>query len=181
MLEQFKHPYKYKIQFSSDTQIGYVNVITFGTKADAINLFYKHCRLKNPNVIDCKFIGVVLDYEGGGGEIGTLTFQVNGETVGTFDGEDKLIDITVPTKMSQLVNDASYITRDDISEELVEEIKQEIEQELGGEIETKSNKVQVISEHSTEEEYPSAKAVYEYIESCVMTEEDVQRIIEGNS
>jgi hypothetical protein len=80
-----------------------------------------------------------------------------------------------------LVNDASYITRDDISEELVEEIKQEIEQELGGEIETKSNKVQVISEHSTEEEYPSAKAVYEYIESCVMTEEDVQRIIEGNS
>ena len=112
MLDQFQHLYKYRIQFSSDTKTGYVNVTTVGSKNDAINLFLKHCRLQHPVVIDCKFLSIVVD-KGGGGQIGTLTFEVNDEVVGTFSGEDKVIDIEVPTKTSQLINDSSFITRDD--------------------------------------------------------------------
>ena len=139
MLDQFQHLYKYRIQFSSDTKIGYVNVTTMGNKNDAINLFLKHCRLPHPVVIDCKFLSIVID-KGGGGQIGTLTFEVNDEVVGIFSGEDKVIDIQVPTKMSQLVNDSSYITRDELTNELVDEIKKDIEDELGGEIEKSNNK-----------------------------------------
>ena len=32
MLDQFQHLYKYRIQFSSDAKIGYVNVTTMGNK-----------------------------------------------------------------------------------------------------------------------------------------------------
>lgn len=182
MLNQFQHLYKYRIQFSSDTKIGYVNITTVGNKNDAINLFLKHCRLQHPVVIDCKFIGVVVD-KGCGGQIGTLTFEVNDEIVGTFSGEDKVIDIDIPTKTSQLTNDSSYITMDDITDELVEEIKKDIEEELGGEIETKSNKVQVITGEGSESEYPSTKAVVEYIDNSVsvIPEEKIDEIINGNN
>ena len=178
MLDQFQHLYKYRIQFSSDTKIGYVNVTTVGNKNDAINLFLKHCRLQHPVVIDCKFIGVVID-KNGGGQIGTLTFEVNDEVVGTFSGEDKVIDIVVPTKMSQLTNDSSYITRDELSDELVEEIKKDIE-ELGGKIETSQNKVQFITEEGSETEYPSTKAIIDYINRHTMTEEEINEIINSH-
>ena len=179
MLDQFQHLYKYRIQFSSDTKIGYVNVTTVGNKNDAINLFLKHCRLQHPVVIDCKFIGVVID-KNGGEQIGTLTFEVNDEVVGTFSGEDKVIDIVVPTKMSQLVNDSSYITRDDLTEELVEEIKKDIEEELGGEIETTNHKVQVITEEGSEVDYPSTKAVVDYLNSHIISEEEINEIINAH-
>lgn len=179
MLSQFQHLYKYRIQFSSDTKIGYVNVTTMGNKNDAINLFLKHCRLQHPVVIDCKFLSIVID-KGGGEQIGTLTFEVNNEIVGIFSGEDKVIDIEVPTKMSQLVNDSSYITRDELSDELVEEIKKDIE-ELGGKIETSKNKVQFITEEGSETEYPSTKAVVNYINSHILTEEEINKIINSNT
>jgi hypothetical protein len=180
MLDQFQHLYKYRIQFSSDTKIGYVNVTTMGNKNDAINLFLKHCRLQHPVVIDCKFLSIVID-KGGGGQIGTLTFEVNDEIVGTFSGEDKVIDINVPNKMSQLVNDSSYITRDELTDELVEEIKQDIEKELGGKIETSQNKVQFITEEGSEIEYPSTKAIIDYISRHTITEEEINEIINSNS
>lgn len=180
MLDQFQHLYKYRIQFSSDTKIGYVNVTTVGNKNDAINLFLKHCRLQHPVVIDCKFIGVVID-KNGGGQIGTLTFEVNDEVVGTFSGEDKVIDIVVPTKMSQLTNDSSYITRDDLTEELVDEIKKDIEEELGGGIETTNHKVQVITEEGSEVDYPSTKAVVDYLNSHILSEEEINEIINAHS
>jgi len=180
MLDQFQHLYKYRIQFSSDTKIGYVNVTTMGNKNDAINLFLKHCRLQHPVVIDCKFLSIVID-KGGGSQIGTLTFEVNDEVVGTFSGEDKVIDVEVPTKMSQLVNDSSYITRDELTDELVDEIKQDIEEELGGKIETSKNKVQFITEEGSETEYPSTKAVIDYLSRHIMTEEEINEIINSNS
>ena len=179
MLDQFQRLYKYRIQFSSDTKIGYVNVTTMGNKNDAINLFLKHCRLPHPVVIDCKFISIVID-KGGGGQIGTLTFEVNNEVVGIFSGEDKVIDIEVPTKMSQLVNDSSYITRDELTNELVDEIKKDIEDELGGEIEKSNNKVQFISEEGSEIEYPTTKAVVDYINRHILTEEQINEIINSN-
>ena len=67
MLDQLQRLYKYRIQFSSDTKIGYINVTTVGNKADAINLFLKHCRLQHPSVIDCKLIGVSTEKNNGGG------------------------------------------------------------------------------------------------------------------
>ena len=179
MLDQFQHLYKYRIQFSSDTKIGYVNVTTMGNKNDAINLFLKHCRLPHPVVIDCKFLSIVID-KGGGGQIGTLTFEVNDEVVGIFSGEDKVIDIEVPTKMSQLVNDSSYITRDELTNELVEEIKKDIEEQLGGNIETSQNKIQFITEEGSETEYPSTKAVIDYINRHTMTEEEINEIINSD-
>ena len=179
MLDQFQYLYKYRIQFSSDTQIGYVTVITVGTKADAINLFLKHCRLQHPVVIDCKFMSVIVDKGGGGGTVGTLTFEVNGEVVGTFDGANKTIGISVPTKMSELQNDSSYITKDDISEELVDEIKQDVERELSTKIELAENKVQEIGEVGSAVEYPSTAAVIKYIDERIMTADDVIKIIEG--
>ena len=100
---------------------------------------------------------------------------------GTFSGEDKVIDIVVPTKMSQLVNDSSYITRDDLTEELVEEIKKDIEEELGGEIETTNHKVQVITEEGSEVDYPSTKAVVDYLNSHILSEEDINEIINAHS
>ena len=81
------------------------------------------------SVISFKYSTNSID-KNGGGQIGTLTFEVNDEVVGAFSGEDKVIDIVVPTKMSQLTNDSSYITRDDITEDLVEEIKKDIEETL---------------------------------------------------
>jgi len=178
MLDQFKTLYKYKIQFSSDTQIGYVNVVTFGKKSDAINLFLKYCRLKNPQVIDCKFIGVIVDKDGGG-SIGTLTMEVNGEVVGEFSGESTTIEIGVPTKTSELINDSSFITPDNIPEEVVDEIAREIEEEFMPIVEKKENKVQEIDENSTEDQYPSAKAVYDLIEKLSMSDEELYDIING--
>ena len=72
---------------------------------------------------------------------------------------------------------------DDITDELVEEIKKDIEEELGGEIETKSNKVQVITGEGSESEYPSTKAVVEYIDNSVsvIPEEKIDEIINGNN
>lgn len=61
MLEIFKHVFKYKIQFTSDTEIGSVNITTVGSKDDAINIFLKHCRLKNPVVTDCKVVSVTKE------------------------------------------------------------------------------------------------------------------------
>lgn len=180
MLDQFQHLYKYRIQFSSDTKIGYVNVTTMGNKNDAINLFLKHCRLQHPVVIDCKFISIVIDKGGGGGQIGTLTFEVNDEVVGTFSGEDKVIEIEVPTKTSQLANDSSYITIDELTDELVDKIKQGIEEELGGKIETSKNKVQFITEEGSETEYPSTKAVIDYLSRHTMTEEEINEIINSH-
>ena len=94
--------------------------------------------------------------------------------------EDKVIDIVVPTKMSQLTNDSSYITRDDITEDLVEEIKKDIEEELGGEIETTSHKVQVITEEGSEVDYPSTKAVVDYLNSHIISEEEINEIINAH-
>lgn len=180
MLDQFQRLYKYRIQFSSDTKIGYVNVVTVGNRNDAINIFLRHCRLQHPVVIDCKFIGVVIDKNGGGsGQIGTLTFEVNNEIVGTFSGEDKVIDISVPTKTSELTNDSSYITKEDISEDLIEQITKDIEESLGGKIESSTNKVQTITDGGSETDYPSTKAVVDYIDSRIMNESDVEKIING--
>ena len=117
---------------------------------------------------------------GGGGQIGTLTFEVNDEVVGIFSGEDKVIDIEVPIKMSQLVNDSSYITRDKLTDELVEEIKKDIEEQLGGNIETSQNKVQFITEEGSETEYPTTKAVIDYINRHTMTEEEINEIINSD-
>ena len=94
--------------------------------------------------------------------------------------KDKVIDIEVPTKMSQLVNDSSYITRDELTNELVDEIKKDIEDELGGEIEKSNNKVQFISEEGSEIEYPTTKAVVDYINRHIITEEQINEIINSN-
>jgi hypothetical protein len=83
--------------------------------------------------------------------------------------------------MSQLTNDSSYITRDELTDELVDEIKKDIEEELGGEIETTNDKVQFISEEGSETEYPSTKAVIDYINRHIMTEEEINEIINAHS
>ena len=52
---------------------------------------------------------------GGGANDGTLTIQKNGTTVDTFTANsstDKTVDITVPTKTSDLTNDSGFITSD---------------------------------------------------------------------
>ena len=94
--------------------------------------------------------------------------------------EHSLIDIVVPTKMSQLTNDSSYITRDDLTEELVDEIKKDIEEELGGGIETTNHKVQVITEEGSEVDYPSTKAVVDYLNSHILSEEEINEIINAH-
>lgn len=53
---------------------------------------------------------------GGGANDGTLTIQKNGSTVGTFSANqatDETVNITVPTKTSDLTNDSGFITSDD--------------------------------------------------------------------
>jgi len=50
---------------------------------------------------------------GGGANDGTLTIQKNGDTVGTFtanSSSDKTVNISVPTKTSDLNNDSGFIT-----------------------------------------------------------------------
>ena len=81
--------------------------------------------------------------------------------------------------MSELQNDSSYITKDDISEELVDEIKQDVERELSTKIELAENKVQEIGEVGSAVEYPSTAAVIKYIDERIMTADDVIKIIEG--
>lgn len=68
------------------------------------------------------------------------TVKVNG-TAQTIT--EKAVNITVPTKVSELTNDKSYLVAADISGK-----------------ENSSNKVTTVSSTSTDTQYPSAKAVY---------------------
>lgn len=93
--------------------------------------------------------------------------KVNGSTQTI---SNKSVDISVPTKTTDLQNNSGFITKD-VNNLTNYYTKTEMNTSLGGK-EDKSNKVTSLSSSSTDTEYPSAKCVYDLIgdiESALQT------------
>ena len=96
----------------------------------------------------------------------TLTIQKNGTTVDTFTANassNKTVNITVPTKTSDLTNDSGFLGESE--ERVISAALNDLNSRINSSDSTKedkSNKVTSIDSSSTDTEYPSAKAVYDY-------------------
>lgn len=97
---------------------------------------------------------------------GTLTIQKNGTTVDSFtanSASNVTVDITVPTKTSDLTNDSGFLGESE--ERVISAALNDLNSRINSSDSTKedkSNKVTSIDSSSTDTEYPSAKAVYDY-------------------
>lgn len=177
-----KHPiyFKYRIQFLSIEQSsgGFVNIVSL-TKERAVEIFLKYCGLKNPKVIDVKCIGVFPIDKGEPATVQPLTIQVNGQDVGTYVGEEKIIDIPVPTKTSQLTNDSGFVDSSAL-DGLEEKVTQDVIEAIGDDVISKDDVSTAFSlDDIDSDKIPTIGAVVKYIEECVVDSSTIQQIIDG--
>jgi hypothetical protein len=175
--------FKYRLNFVaiSSSQCGFVNIIAT-SKDEAQRIFLKFCKLKDVKIIDIKLIGLVPLDDQPVATVQPLTIQVNGQDIGTYTGEEMSMNIPVPTKTSQLINDSSFVDASAL-DGLEQKVTEDVLDDLGDEVLTKEIVMDEFTDDDIDKEnkIPSVAAVVKYILNSLMTEDDVRRIIEENT
>lgn len=107
------------------------------------------------------FLNIPRSYNGGD----MSNYPTREETQQMID--ESIGELDIPTKVSELDNDSKFVTEERLDEDVSKKAdKSYVEDELAGK-EDKRNKTQQLTDRSTDVEYPSAKAVYDYIGAAI--------------
>ena len=173
--------YKYRLNFVSLTSqaCGFINIIAT-SKDEAQRIFLKYCKLKDVKIIDIKLIGLIPLDEQPVATVQPLTLQVNGEDIGTYTGEEMTMNIFVPTKTSQILNDSGFIDSSSVAD-LESRVTEDVLNALGDDVLTKDMVMDefTIDDIDKDDKIPSVGAVVKYIETCTVDASTIQQIIDG--
>jgi hypothetical protein len=114
------------------------------------------------------------------GDLEFIDCAWEGDSVSSLFGEEKTINIPVPTKTSQLLNDSNFVDTSALIG-LEDRVTEDVLNALGDDVLTKDIVMDefTIDDIDKDDKIPSVGAVVKYIEECVVDSSTIQQIIDG--